>query len=356
MRSSNHSRKMYKLQNIQALRGVAVLCVVLFHMLSVESKYGGGLNLLPIWFEFGQFGVDLFFVISGFVMMTVTHEKFGSGEAGRFLYHRATRIFPLYWLYSTLLFSVYLYKPTWVIGSHDRVISIVDSFLLLPQNDYPLLSVGWTLIHEMYFYLVFFVIICLGGGRLRMSLLGLWAIAVITLNLSYESASAAFGLVSHPLTIEFIAGCYIAAYTRSSRGSMHISQIIAVSLATVAVSVLAYMYYKDATGLIGPAGWWRIGIFGLPACLLVFYAIRAEQIAKIMSVSLRDLGDVSYSVYLSHTLVLISLGKLWGMIAIPGLLDNVIMLPVLFAATLVVANLSYRYVERPVLNYCRRWF
>lgn len=67
---------MNKLQNVQALRGVAVLAVVFFHLIIIERRYGGVDTILPDWLAFGMFGVDLFFVISGFVMVTVTQGKF----------------------------------------------------------------------------------------------------------------------------------------------------------------------------------------------------------------------------------------------------------------------------------------
>lgn len=347
---------MHKFQNIQAMRGVAVLLVVFFHMLSVENKYGGGGNVLPTWFEFGQFGVDLFFVISGFVMMTVTQNKSGSYHAVRFMYHRLTRIFPLYWFYSMLLLVVYYVKPSWVIGSHDRSINVTESFLLLPQNDYPLLSVGWTLIHELYFYLVFFVILWLFPERVRVYLLSAWATVLLLANLGLDSSSAVFQLVSSPLTVEFIAGCYIAIYTRSTKGAMCEGQLKVAAIATLLVSIVAYSYYKAETGLIGPAGWWRICIFGLPACLLVAIIVRAEELGILMWAKLRNVGDISYSIYLSHTLALIALGKIWSVISIAGIIDNLIVLPLLLVATLLIAQASYRYVEQPTLNFCRRWF
>src|SRR5262245_65089484 len=90
-----------KIEAIQALRGVAVLAVVAFHSLVFERKYSGGDLVLPGWFRFGESGVDLFFVISGFVMVTVTRGRFGKfNEVVRFLWSRATRIYPTFWFRS----------------------------------------------------------------------------------------------------------------------------------------------------------------------------------------------------------------------------------------------------------------
>jgi peptidoglycan/LPS O-acetylase OafA/YrhL len=89
-----------KLRSIQALRGIAVLGVVAYHALAVERKYSGGDRLLPDFLSFGQTGIDLLFVISGFVIVTVTQGRFGGiRELPRFLWSRITRIYPTYWFY-----------------------------------------------------------------------------------------------------------------------------------------------------------------------------------------------------------------------------------------------------------------
>ena len=125
---------MEKLLNIQALRGVAVISVVLFHLVTIEKKYGGPKTFLPDIFNFGMFGVDLFFVISGFVMIAVTRGKFqNTKQAIRFLYRRASRIYPTYWVYSILVLMVFWFNPTLVNSSQGNQVDILASFLLIPS-------------------------------------------------------------------------------------------------------------------------------------------------------------------------------------------------------------------------------
>ena len=136
---------MNKIQNIQALRGIAVLSVVFFHLLTIEQKYGGSRTILPDLFQFGLFGVDLFFVISGFVMVTVTRGKFQiPRQALRFIYHRVARIYPTYWVYSILVLIVFLLQPSWVNNSLGNQVDILSSFLLFPSRNLPLVMVGWS--------------------------------------------------------------------------------------------------------------------------------------------------------------------------------------------------------------------
>ena len=136
-----------KIRNVQALRGVAVLLVVAAHLCIVEGRFAGD-GMLPQSGEIGFVGVDLFFVISGFVMVTVTRGRFGRWrQVGRFLYHRATRIYPLYWVVSTAVLCALLVRPEWINASQGGQVDIFRSFALLPQPGLPLLAVGWTLIH-----------------------------------------------------------------------------------------------------------------------------------------------------------------------------------------------------------------
>ena len=138
---------MNKLQSIQTLRGIAVLAVVVYHSLNIEKIYGGGDLLLPDFFRLGQSGVDLFFVISGFVMVTVTRGRFArSGEMKRFLWGRLTRIYPTYWFYFLLMIPVLLIKHNWFNTHHELETDFVSSFFLLPSNHLPLVAVAWTLI------------------------------------------------------------------------------------------------------------------------------------------------------------------------------------------------------------------
>ena len=148
---------MSQLRTIQVARGVAANLVVFSHLFFVESKYMIG-GVLPPFTLYGISGVDLFFVLSGFIMVAVAGRDIGPIE---FLWRRATRIYPTYWLVSLAVLAVAIVAPTIVNSSIQVPISLWRSFLLIPDRTLPLLAVGWTLVHEMYFYLVFAIILAL---------------------------------------------------------------------------------------------------------------------------------------------------------------------------------------------------
>ena len=346
---------MAKIQNIQALRGVAVLFVVLFHLVSIEQKYGGSETILLESFQFGMYGVDLFFVISGFVMVAVTRGRFQNKiYALKFIYRRASRIYPTYWFYTILVLIVFFIRPSWVNSSQGNQVDICASFLLLPSQNLPLLMVGWTLIHEMYFYLIFFLILLLVSERNMPATIISWGISVLFLNVGLKSSSLVMGIVSHPLTIEFIGGCLIALiyYKRNSQAA--VCSLIMIASSVLIASMFGYVYYRTLTRQIEPIHWWRVLIFGVPAMLMVYCFVNAEKRGFVLHSSLIKVGDASYSIYLSHLLTLSAAGRVWSVFSTNAVYDNAIMIPVLFCLVIFVGIISYHLVEKPLLELSRK--
>jgi exopolysaccharide production protein ExoZ len=344
-----------KIQNIQALRGIAVLLVVLMHSLHIEQKYGGAQSILPHFFQFGMAGVDLFFVISGFVMVTVTRGKFQNPRASlRFTYHRMARIYPTYWVYTLLLLIVYFIRPTWINAAGGNQVDILASFLLLPSHILPLVVVGWTLIHEVYFYLVFAVILLLVPERRLAYAVVLWGCAVSLVNSLSHSNSPWVSLISHPLTLEFIGGCLIAIVHFSTDVKVRTETLLLLATAGAAVSFGGFQYYQHVTGSVILSDWWRVAILGIPALAVVYCLSNAEKNGYVIHSALVLVGDASYSIYLSHILTLSTFGRMWSLFATDTLVDNFIMVPALYGLVLLVGFLSYRMVEKPLLRLSRR--
>ena len=344
-----------KIKNIQALRGVAVLLIVFFHMATIEKKYGGTHTLLPDFLQFGMFGVDLFFVISGFVMVTVTRKKFQQPrQAFTFLYHRVSRIYPLYWFYSLLVLAIFLFQPSLVNSSQGNQVNILASFLLLPQQQLPLLMVGWTLVHEIYFYLVFFIFLFLPEKRL-IAALGLWITVILLFQFQITSAAPpALRLISHPLTLEFIGGCLLAVLTAGKKSSLAAGFSLLAALLILTAAILCFVLQWQTTGLIEPPGWWRIVIMGVPALLIVYCLVQAEQQHLVLPGPLCRIGDISYSIYLSHVLILNFIGRIWAGFATDATVDNWLILPIMLLAVIAVGFVSYIRVERPMIAISRK--
>src|SRR5882757_1242054 len=189
---------------IQVARGLAAFMVVSFHMLPIESKYVG-LKILPAAFWVGQIGVDIFFVISGFVMMISTENLIASRETAlEFFRRRLVRIYPIYWFFALLVLPVYLVSPHLVNASQGNQVDLLRSFLLLPSQSLPIIAVAWSLVFELWFYLLFAVLLMF-PRQYRPALLAIWAGA---LTVSWFGAPANFGptltLLTSPYALEFI--------------------------------------------------------------------------------------------------------------------------------------------------------
>jgi exopolysaccharide production protein ExoZ len=343
-----------RIQNIQALRGIAALLVVSSHMLRIEGKYAQFDYLLPDFLMIGNSGVDLFFVISGFVMVFVTRGTFQHNEpVNRFLYCRFTRIYPLYWFYSTLILCAYIVQPTLVNSSQGNRVNIIASYLLIPQDLLPLVNVGWTLIYEIYFYIAFALLLLLPKTKFLFGLI-FWGTCIVAANIYFgESNNAFLHVYRHPLTLEFIAGCLIAElyFNRPLFGNAK-----AVTLLAIVMWILTYYAFREITGKTAPTGWIRIMVFGVPALITLYGALLFESKHQmVMPRWLCRIGDASYSIYLSHVIVLTILGRIWISFAKAGGADNVLAIIVMTAAVLAAGFLSYRLIETRLLNITRKF-
>ena len=347
------------LPRVQLLRGVAALLVLLAHLAVVEGKYSPD-RLLGDWAAFGFAGVDLFFVISGFIMVYVTWGgRGGARESGRFLWRRATRIYPLYWAVSAAVLVVWLLRPAMVFGSNPDP-DILRSFLLLPDEHLPLLSVGWTLIYEMYFYLVFALALLLPA---RWRILALVAWAVVAQAVPAPEGSPTLAVMLSPLVREFLFGALVAwtALTLfvldpvlGGRAPVLAGRRWGVVAAAALLGLGLWSLFgggvPDAVAVARDHGW-RAEAWGLPAAALLVLTL----LSPFGRLPLGDwLGDISYSLYLTHVLTLSLLGRLWAPWARDGVWDNAVMLAVLVAGSVAVAAAAYYAVERPLIRWFRR--
>ncbi|HQQ63498.1 MAG TPA: acyltransferase [Pseudomonadales bacterium] len=344
-----------KLKNIQALRGIAVLLVMLLHLSAIEKKYSTD-TIIPDFLHFGAFGVDIFFMISGFIMMTVTEGLArGSTTSSRFLLLRMTRIYPLYWLTTALLALLVWLAPGILSTPPSGVSFLFNSFFLLPQESIPLLSVGWTLVHEIYFYLVFACLLFLPEKKLPVSLL-VWSLATIIFYyyLSPVQEQAPWTYIAfNPLTLEFTTGCGIALLLRKWQPRSP----TALLFAGFALAIVIWKYWQEQSGNSSdfPLGGDRVIYFLLPCALLLTGCTTMELRGLYLPAFLQKIGDTSYSIYLTHVLALSAMGKIWQLFTIrDSIVDNLVALPVIFVLTIFTGVLCSRLLERAILEFFRR--
>lgn len=331
-----------RLANIQSLRGIAALLVVFSHLLVIERKYSPD-QLLNSWMSFGMVGVDLFFVISGFIMVHVaSNMRRGANSALEFLFARFARIYPLYWLVSAALLIVWLIRPDMVFSSFKTEPNIIKSFLLYPDTRDPLLAVGWTLIHEIGFYLVFALAFLLKPKWLLPFLLA-WAGII---GIGQWADIGAFGpmrkLLFSPLTYEFLAGALAGWIFHKWQAKFALLSLLSGLVLWV---VTLYILISAGHSMIeSPFG--RTIHFALPATLTVYgLAGLKTNLPKFT----QTLGDWSYSLYLTHVLTLTLFGRIWHKFTSIGFWDNIPILIILTLISIAVAGLTYKLAEKPFM-------
>jgi len=336
-----------RIVSIQVCRGLAALLVVLAHLHGIETKYCATDHLRLL--EHGALGVDLFFVISGVVIASVTAGKFGRpNNAGIFLYHRVARIFPIFWIYTTVtLIALHFSKD------HGRSFNLLASYLLIPTHRSMLLLQGWTLSYELYFYFIFFLLLLLIPERLAPWLLTLWGIVIVALKLHIGlSPSPAIQLLTNPAVLEFLAGCVLFYIYR--RGRLHPSigvLLLALSLlGLTAIIVYTTQTHPGHPEWIADGPWRRPLLYGTFATLFLLGAMELERTNLIRYLPiLSSIGDWSYSIYLSHALVLGLIGRLIAQI-LPHQTSIFLVALIGLPAVVIFGYLSYIYLERPLLN------
>lgn len=202
---------------IQVLRGIAAMLVVAYHLVDAELVHGRGVQLMDGLARFGFAGVDIFFVISGFVMTTIATGRYASpAAAGQFLLRRAIRILPLYWIYTSVIVAILLLAPH-ALDAMYRDKSVLASYLLWPQEGRPLLQVGWTLIYEGFFYLMMAGAIAFVPQRAVGGYLLAWAGGLLWLQF-IPVTTPWLGVVASPMGWEFIVGALVGCYARRLPG------------------------------------------------------------------------------------------------------------------------------------------
>ncbi|HEV7600212.1 MAG TPA: acyltransferase [Bradyrhizobium sp.] len=327
---------------IQMLRFFAALAVVAFHALGVAPHgFQVAESAVSLALSYGGRGVDLFFVISGFVIFYATHraKKLTPAE---FLRRRVERIVPLYFV---MIFTVTLLAMTFpaIFGTPDwytpRHIIKSLAFIAFSDGDMPVVYVGWSLEYEMYFYLAVALLMALTREVWRNIVVMFSAAAILGQIPGVSAALGNYAFFADPMILEFVLGVIV--------GHVFVNGPIGWPLAVAATCAIAAVLVGD------PAN--RVIVSGVPAACLVAAAAwlsRKRIDPSWPERALARLGDASYSIYLAQveTVSLASTAVASLIPAIPPLLLLMVTCCIVVALGLLLNIL----VERPLLKLCRR--
>lgn len=336
----------------QYLRFIAASMVVLVHAYELIPPHGIG--DIGHSFNLGAAGVDIFFVISGFIMCMITQTR--EKGAGDFLLHRLLRVAPPYWAITALMTLLVVFAPQLFDSSRIVIPHVLTSFLFLPWphpvlgDALPIYFPGWTLNYEALFYVIFALFLRF-GLKVRIISVGaiLLGLAITGLVLPGESEVCRF--YTRPIMIEFMFGMLIAACYLS--GKVPEKPIcwgmIVLSVALFVVGAVYWPVARLATE--------RFLVWGIPAALLVAGSIFLESHHGVRrNEFFRLLGDASYAAYLTHFFVIGAIGVAWSKLHLERLGSDVYMILTCFLLSWISGIVYHLLFEKPVVNWLRRRF
>jgi exopolysaccharide production protein ExoZ len=329
------------LVHIQILRFVAAVSVIAFHALGVAlDGHKVPESVISFVLSYGGRGVDLFFVISGFIIFYATHGS--SLTPAEFLRRRVERIVPLYFV---VIFAVTMLAftlpatfdtPNWYTPRH-----ILKSlaFVAFTDGEMPVVYVGWSLEYEMYFYLAAALLMAATRDPWRNIVVIFSALAVVGRIPGVEAALGNYAFFVDPLILEFVLGVIVGRVFVTGR--LDWPPLVAAACAVAAVLA------TDPTQ--------RVIVSGVPSALLVMAAAflsRRRTNPSWPERALARLGDASYSIYLAQVETVTLVGA-----AVAGLIPSIPPLLLLTVTSIVVVAFGLLLniaVERPLLRFSRR--
>lgn len=328
-----------RFEGIQALRFFAAFLVVVTH--ASFYVYERLDNSFPVWKTGGIMGVDIFFVISGFVMVIASRDRNGDLVSWNdFLFRRAKRILPMYWVATTVNLAILLLLPTTVLHSTLDIPAIIKSYLLIPAHNAdgrvePLVGVGWTLYFEFFFYFVFALALFLRTNTFV--LVGGVLTLVAAGSMFKTSNDPAVLVLLDPIVLSFFAGMLLARYARG---------ITLPSLVGFALVAIGFAFGAAARELApnAPTLFARV----VPATIIVLGVILAERtLVRVVPAWMLFLGNASYVIYLFHPIVSAAVPFAFAKLGLPS---PVVAFVCSVLAGVLLPALLHRTVEVPVLR------
>lgn len=340
---------------IQALRAFAALLVALGHMLhEVASMKGGVLPPPSLFQDWTGAGVDIFFVISGFVMVYASQRLFAApGGARLFLTRRIARIVPLYWLMTSIFLGVMLLLPSALASAAPSWGDILKSYFFIPyvradqEFMQPVYKLGWTLNYEMFFYAVFALVIALPMRRAVLAIAVIFT-AIVAAGQYVQPASGILSFWSQPIILEFVWGAGLALL--ALRG---IVLPRAAAWALIMLGLSGFALWSQSG--IDPYGPLRPFVWGAASALMVAGAAfmpRGKDGA--LNQALVTLGDASYAIYLLHPMVVRALRIVWDKAGLAPVLPGPVYIITAMVLTLLASVTMYRWFEKPLTRFMQR--
>lgn len=341
---------MREILSVVYLRAICAVFIVLFHAAGRDDVLGSG--PLEQIFALGASRVDIFFVISGFVLFIATSSR-GGEPPGAFLLRRIMRIAPLYWVFTLALAFAALGWPKLFPNLKPTAPDIALSLLFIPHFSasrpdkiWPIVVQGWALTYEVIFYLVFTA--ALFARRISwLPVIAALFIGLVLAGIVLQPESAVGLTITDPVLLEFLGG---ALFGQAWLNGWRMSLKAAWSLLILAIVGLAFGTWAAQIWL--PL---RAAFLGIPALMIVIACVMLDANRPWRKIAwVQEIGHASYSIYLIHGIVISVVARLFVMakLANGSVATGLLFIAVCGAAATAAGIVSWRLIEKPLAD----WF
>lgn len=318
--------------SIQFLRFIAAFLVFIHHIYVIQG----------VETSLGYRGVDLFFVVSGFVIYIVTEK-----ENKDFFLNRLIRIVPMYWSFTILLIFLFYFFGAYINSEKLNTSMIIQSLLFIPfYNENfgsfsPILNIGWTLNYEMFFYLVFYISMLI-SLKYRALICSMTIVLFFLIGYIFQDSKIYF--YSDSIVFEFILGMIVGNIylNKKYHGNNAYLHILFGSLLFIP---LLSIYLTNLPRVVVP---------GLISTFIVFMYIFSEPLfrgKKTYEKIIESLGDISYAMYLCHYFVIVFFIRI---LEINLLISAIFYIPIILIVTLMISYVVTYYYDYPIRRYLRK--
>jgi exopolysaccharide production protein ExoZ len=334
-----------KLLSLQVFRGLAALIVLIHHgVIIMSDKELGVINAI---FDVGWVGVDFFFVLSGFIIYYTCHTLIGNRKnLNEYLFKRVIRIYPLYWIITIgvlLIYSIMNFEREF------NAMQIIKSLLLFPQTEVPVVSVSWSLVYELFFYIMFGLTIYFGKYFARV-ILSIWILGIVLNSFKVINITKYFFLdfIFSNNNLEFLIGCIVAYFIINFRVKYNRGLLL------IGILMVIFSWMKVIEGEIIRYSTESMLIFGFSSGLIVLSAVsidlkKSPKYPRFLII----LGDASYSIYLTHVFIFGFLNQIYIKL---GFFDPLLAFILMIIITIILGGVCYFLLEKPLLFYLKAKF
>lgn len=333
-----------KLQTLQVGRALAAISVAAFHLsIMMSSDRYGGQEVFREYTLHGKLGVDFFFVLSGFIILLVHIDDIGKpNKWGAYLYRRFARLFPIYWLYTSVFVLLIV---TTGISNSETVSNLPQSLsdwatslsLIRFSDADPPLSMAWTLFHELAFYAAFSILIL--NYRIGLILIGILMLSSIILyNFPETDDRTPFNVYTSAYNLHFLFGMgAMWLYRRGGRGMIEL-----------AIGACIVIFASITMPL--PEGF-SLTIFALGFAFILAGTTKLELSGQLhIPLFLRVIGDASYTIYLTHIALQGLLLKILMKLEFHQIIGNEATYFFVLTGTIAIGCIIYAVIEKPLLT------